>query len=126
VPIRDARIPILDAGFVRSDLTYDVVGVWKGSFFRLSDHMDRLERGCGRIRLELPKPRSEIERIVIETVRRSGLREAYVETPASWAMIAGVVTVMPSSRLYCNEPVDRFWELTRARRPPMMSSLAWM
>lgn len=80
VPIRDARIPILDAGFVRSDLTYDVVGVWKGSFFRLSDHMDRLERGCGRIRLELPKPRSEIERIVIETVRRSGLREAYVET----------------------------------------------
>ena len=79
VPIAEARIPILDAGFVRSDLTYDVVGVWDGSFFRLQDHMDRLERGCKRIRLPLPKPRSEIEQITIETVRRSGLREAYVE-----------------------------------------------
>ncbi len=80
VPIAEARIPILDAGFVRSDLTYDVVGVWEGRFFRLPDHMDRLERGCRRIRLELPRPRAEIEEIAIETVRRSGLREAYVET----------------------------------------------
>lgn len=80
VPIGEARIPILDAGFVRSDLTYDVVGVWDGRFFRLPDHMDRLERGCRRIRLELPRPRGEIEQIAIETVRRSGLREAYVET----------------------------------------------
>jgi branched-subunit amino acid aminotransferase/4-amino-4-deoxychorismate lyase len=80
VPIAEARIPILDAGFVRSDLTYDVVGVWDGSFFRMPDHMARLERGCKRIRLPLPKPRSEIEQITIETVRRSGLREAYVET----------------------------------------------
>jgi branched-chain amino acid aminotransferase len=80
VPIGEARIPILDAGFVRSDLTYDVVGVWEGRFFRLADHMDRLERGCRRIRLELPRPRPEIEQIAIETVRRSGLREAYVET----------------------------------------------
>jgi branched-subunit amino acid aminotransferase/4-amino-4-deoxychorismate lyase len=79
VPIAEARIPILDAGFVRSDLTYDVVGVWEGSFFRLDDHLDRLERGCKRIRLGLPKPRSEIRQIAIETVRRSGLREAYVE-----------------------------------------------
>jgi branched-chain amino acid aminotransferase len=79
VPIAEARIPILDAGFVRSDLTYDVVGVWEGSFFRLDDHLDRLERGCKRIRLALPKPRSEIRQIAIETVRRSGLREAYVE-----------------------------------------------
>ena len=28
VPIGEARIPILDTGFVKSDLTYDVVGVW--------------------------------------------------------------------------------------------------
>jgi branched-chain amino acid aminotransferase len=79
VPIRDARIPILDAGFVRSDLTYDVVGVWGGRFFRLEDHLDRLERGCARIRLTPPLPRAEIREILVETVRRSGLRDAYVE-----------------------------------------------
>ena len=79
VPIGEARIPILDAGFVRSDLTYDVVGVWHGRFFRLEDHLTRLEEGCGKLRLTLPRPRDEIREIMVEVVRRSGLREAYVE-----------------------------------------------
>lgn len=80
VPIAEARIPILDTGFVRSDLTYDVVGVWGGSFFRLDAHLDRLERGCQRLRLRSPKGRTETEVILAEVVARSGLRESYVET----------------------------------------------
>ena len=80
VPIAEARIPILDTGFVRSDLTYDVVGVWGGRFFRLDDHLDRLERGCERLRLRSPKSRAETEEILAGVVARSGLREAYVET----------------------------------------------
>ena len=79
VPIAEARIPILDTGFVRSDLTYDVVGVWGGSFFRLEDHLDRLQRGCERIRLRSPLSRDETVEVLTEVVRRSGLREAYVE-----------------------------------------------
>lgn len=80
VPIAEARIPILDTGFVRSDLTYDVVGVWGGRFFRLGDHLDRLERGCEHLRLRSPKSRAETEAILNEVVARSGLRESYVET----------------------------------------------
>jgi branched-subunit amino acid aminotransferase/4-amino-4-deoxychorismate lyase len=80
VPIGEARIPILDTGFVRSDLTYDVVGVWGGKFFRLGDHLDRLERGCERLRLRSPKSRGETEEILGQVVSRSGLRESYVET----------------------------------------------
>lgn len=79
VPIGEARIPILDTGFTRSDLTYDVAAVWQGRFFRLDDHLDRLLTGCDRIRLALPVPKDEIRSIMIETVRRSGLRDAYVE-----------------------------------------------
>jgi branched-chain amino acid aminotransferase len=79
VPIAEARIPILDTGFTRSDLTYDVAAVWKGRFFRLDDHLDRLLRGCERIHLTPPAGKDEIRSIMIETVRRSGLRDAYVE-----------------------------------------------
>lgn len=79
LPVAEARIPILDAGFVRSDLTYDVVGVWEGRFFRLDDHLDRLGRGCEKIRITPPLSRHEMREILVETVRRSGLREAYVE-----------------------------------------------
>ena len=79
VPIGEARIPILDTGFVRSDLTYDVAAVWQRRFFRLDDHLDRLIAGCEKIRLELPLSREEMREIMIETVRRSGLEDAYVE-----------------------------------------------
>jgi len=78
-PIGEARIPILDTGFVRSDLCYDVVAVWQGRFFRLDDHLDRLLAGCARIRLQPPVDRAGIRSILIEVVRRSGLRDAYVE-----------------------------------------------
>jgi len=79
VPIADARIPILDAGFVRSDCTYDVAAVWKGRFFRLDDHIDRLLAGCARIRLTPPASKDEVRSIMVEAVRRSEIRDAYVE-----------------------------------------------
>jgi branched-subunit amino acid aminotransferase/4-amino-4-deoxychorismate lyase len=79
VPISEARVPILDTGFVRSDLTYDVAAVWRGRFFRLDDHLDRLWRGCERLRMTPPATREEGRAIMIGTVRRSGLQDAYVE-----------------------------------------------
>jgi branched-subunit amino acid aminotransferase/4-amino-4-deoxychorismate lyase len=79
VPIAQARIPILDTGFTRSDLTYDVAAVWRGRFFRLDDHLDRLFLGCSKIRITPPASKAEIRTIMTETVRRSGLRDAYVE-----------------------------------------------
>ncbi|MFL2542985.1 MAG: hypothetical protein ACJ0RC_00375 [Alphaproteobacteria bacterium] len=41
VALAEAKISILDWGFLRSDATYDVVHVWKGRFFRLDKHIDR-------------------------------------------------------------------------------------
>ena len=79
VPIAEARIPILDTGFTRSDSTYDVAAVWQGRFFRLDDHLDRLLASCARIRLTPPASKDEIRSIMIEVVRLSGLRDAYVE-----------------------------------------------
>lgn len=79
VPAGEARVPILDWGFLRSDATYDVAHVWRGSFFRLEDHLDRFERGMARLHMSSPKGRDEIREILLECVRLSGLRDAYAE-----------------------------------------------
>jgi branched-chain amino acid aminotransferase len=79
VPIAEARVPILDWGFLRSDATYDVAHVWRGSFFRLEDHLDRFERSMEHLRLSLPYGRDDIRDILVECVRLSGLRDAYAE-----------------------------------------------
>ena len=79
MPIGEARIPITDWGFLRSDVTYDVVAVWGGGFFRLEDHLDRFFRSIGKLHMQSPHERGDIADILTECVRRSGLREAYVE-----------------------------------------------
>jgi branched-chain amino acid aminotransferase len=79
VPIREARIPLLDTGFTRSDVTYDVVSVWQGSFFRLADHLERFEDSCRKLRLTPPLAREGVRAILFDLVRRAGLRDAYVE-----------------------------------------------
>jgi branched-chain amino acid aminotransferase len=79
VPVGDAAVPILDTGFSRSDVTYDVVAVWDGAFFRLDDHLARFERSCAALRLTLPHDRAGITEVLMALVRRSGLRRAYVE-----------------------------------------------
>ena len=79
VPIAEARVPILDWGFLRSDATYDVAHLWRGSFFRLEDHLDRFERSMVRLHLRSPYGRDEIREILLECARLSGLRDAYAE-----------------------------------------------
>ncbi|UCD80028.1 MAG: aminotransferase class IV [Desulfobacterales bacterium] len=79
LPIAAARIPILDTGFTRSDLTYDVVAVWKGKFFRLADHLARFEKGWKHLRMSPALTPAEMREILFECVRRSGLRDAYVK-----------------------------------------------
>jgi branched-chain amino acid aminotransferase len=79
VPIAEARVPILDWGFLRSDCTYDVVHVWGGRFFRLDHHLDRFAKNVEALRLQLPLGRDEITAVLMRLMRLTGLRDAYVE-----------------------------------------------
>jgi branched-chain amino acid aminotransferase len=79
VPVAEARVPILDWGFLRSDATYDVAHLWRGSFFRLEDHLDRFERSMARLHLRAPYGRDRVRKIIVECARLSGLRDAYAE-----------------------------------------------
>jgi branched-chain amino acid aminotransferase len=79
VPMAEAKISVLDWGFLRSDATYDVVHVWQGRFFRLDRHLDRFHRSMQHLRLKAPYSRPLIGSILAECVRRAELNEAYVE-----------------------------------------------
>jgi len=79
VPIAEAKISILDWGFLHSDATYDVAHVWKGKFFRLDDHIDGCLSGIDRLHMSIPHNRGDLRTILIDCVRRSGIRDAYVE-----------------------------------------------
>ena len=78
VPVAEAKISVLDWGFNKSDVTYDVVHVWRGAFFRLPDHLDRFFRSMAGLRMSIPQDKAEVAAILTQCVRLSGLRDAYV------------------------------------------------
>jgi len=78
-PISEAKISVLDWGFLRSDATYDVVHVWKNRFFRLDKHIERFLASVDKLRMPLPISRGELEEILGQCVLRAGLEDAYVE-----------------------------------------------
>jgi branched-chain amino acid aminotransferase len=79
LPVAEASIPVLDWGFLHSDATYDVAHCWRGRFFRIDDYLDRFHDSMARLRMAVPFDREQIRSIMFELVRRSGLRDAYVE-----------------------------------------------
>src|SRR5215470_4817947 len=52
VPVAEATIPVTDWGYRRSDVTYDVVSVWDGAFFKLDDHLRRFRNSMKHFRLD--------------------------------------------------------------------------
>lgn len=78
VPVAEAKIPLLDQGFLHSDLTYDVPAIWNGRFFRLDDHLDRFWASMEKLRLKSPVPRQEMRDRLIQMAAQSGIRDAYV------------------------------------------------
>jgi branched-chain amino acid aminotransferase len=79
LPVAEAKVSVLDYGFLHSDATYDVVHVWKGAFFRLDDHLDRFFRGLAELHMSIPYDKDEVRRILHDCVALSGLQNAYVE-----------------------------------------------
>ncbi|WP_108262343.1 aminotransferase class IV [Mangrovicoccus ximenensis] len=78
MPVDQAKIPVTHWGYRRSDVTYDVAGVWEGSFFRLDDHLRRFRASMTRLRMDPGQSDDDIRAILHRVVAASGLRSAYV------------------------------------------------
>lgn len=78
MPIAEAKIPVTDWAYRRSDVVYDVVSVWDGVFFRLDDHIARFRRSMNRYKFNIKETDEEIRTILHKLMALSGLRSAYV------------------------------------------------
>lgn len=79
VPISEAKISVLDLGFLHSDATYDVLHAWKGRLFRAELHLHRFFTSMEKLHMSISYNRAEIEQIITNSVALSGLQNAYIE-----------------------------------------------
>ncbi len=80
MPRDQAKISIFDVGFLRGDAVFDTTSAWNGRIFKLSAHLERLQLSLRAARIPGPLSLEELRGVIVETTRRSGLRNAYIQT----------------------------------------------
>jgi len=70
MPIEEAKVPVLDRGFIFGDGVYELVPVYSRVPFRLEEHLARLERSLELVRIRNPYARAEWRDILLEVIRR--------------------------------------------------------
>jgi D-alanine transaminase len=70
MPIEEARVPVLDRGFIFGDGVYELVPVYSRAPFRLDEHLSRLERSLAAVRIRNPYRRAEWRDIILQLVAK--------------------------------------------------------
>ena len=70
MPIDEARVPVLDRGFIFGDGVYELVPVYSRVPFRLDEHLARLERSIAAARIRNPYGRAEWRDIIMQLIAK--------------------------------------------------------
>ncbi|CAK0750995.1 D-alanine aminotransferase [Gammaproteobacteria bacterium] len=72
LPLDQARVSVLDRGFLFGDGVYEVVPAYGGHLFRLTEHLNRLENSLSEIRCTNPLGREQWSLLLSDLVARNG------------------------------------------------------
>jgi branched-chain amino acid aminotransferase len=104
-PTAEATVPLRDDGLYRGDGAFEVIRLYAGRPFALTEHVDRLERSAAAIELEFDRPalEREIDALLLAAgavdgqlrliVTRGGRRIAAIEPIPAHAETLAVATV---------------------------------
>jgi len=78
VPLSEAKVSVLDRGFLFADGIYEVSAVLDGRLIDNESHLARLERSVGEIKLPLPETVARIKEIQHELITRNAVKDGLV------------------------------------------------
>ena len=76
--LEQAAVSVTDCGFAHADAAYDVTTATRGYIFRLDEHLQRYQQSLAKFRLENPFSLAATRDILINLVRNSGYRDAFI------------------------------------------------
>lgn len=78
VPESQAKISVFDHGFLYGDGVFEGIRAYNGKIFRFWEHIDRLYDSAKTINLDIPIKKEEFAKIIVETLKRNNLKDAYI------------------------------------------------
>ena len=95
VPLSDAKVSVLDRGFLFADGIYEVAAVLDGKLIDNASHLARLERSVGEIALVLPETPERIQEIQKELIARNHLANGIVYIEVTRGADTGAISRFP-------------------------------
>lgn len=77
-PLSEARIPVLDRGFIFGDGIYEVIPIYHGKPFRGAQHLARLSRSLSAIGIPNPHTEAEWLAVIARVVAANGLSDQMI------------------------------------------------
>jgi D-alanine transaminase len=84
-PLRDAKVSVLDRGFIFGDGVYEVVPVYEGHPFCFDEHMARLDRSLTELQIKNPLTAAQWRTIAMRLIDaaapsvRAGMQGVYIQ-----------------------------------------------
>lgn len=78
LPAHEARIPVLDHGFLFGDGIFEGIRLTPTGIFRFEDHMKRLSTAARAVGIDVPGGMERVRDVARETTRAWGPREGYL------------------------------------------------
>ena len=112
----EARIPISDRGFLYSDGVFETARLHQGKYFRLRQHLERLQQSARTLMLELPALPA-LEDLAHGLAQRNDVTEAslritFTRGTGTQPTLLGTITPMPAG---WQEQAAQGWSLVTAR-----------
>ncbi|WP_077622224.1 branched-chain-amino-acid transaminase [Sediminibacillus massiliensis] len=95
----DAVVSVYDHGFLYGDGVFEGIRVYGGNVFKLEEHLKRLYESAQSIMLQMPHTKEDLSRIIVETIRKNQLENAYIRVVVSRG--AGNLGLDPR---HCSQP----------------------
>src|SRR5438477_565322 len=97
LPIEDAKVSVLDRGFIFGDGVYELVPVYSRVPFRLEEHLLRLERSLAAVRIRNPYSPAQWREFIYRLIDASAsnvfiVRRGVIESPPKGNLILPGIT----------------------------------
>lgn len=118
IPWRDAKVHILTHALHYGSSVFEGERVYEHQIFKSAEHTDRLFKSAALLNIDVPFTKQEIEQAKQETVKRTGLKDAYVR-PVIWRGSGSMGVSAPASGVHAAIAV---WQWPSYFSPALLES----
>jgi len=79
----NAVVSVYDHGLLYGDGVFEGIRIYNGNIFKCREHVDRLYDSAKSIMLDIPLSYGDMQKALVETIRRNELRDGYIRLVVS-------------------------------------------